>query len=82
MKYWEFMTFSLQLISDLKSFIASLRPICEVLFNFLLVAYCAGLRVSCDRLSKERESWDHALKFAEDALDGSQAPGHRGDAMC
>lgn len=60
-------------------FIHSLRPICETVFNLLLVAYVASLKVfrdrspSRNRQRKSLDGWDKALKFAEEALEKSQA---------
>jgi hypothetical protein len=59
-------------------FIHNLRPICEIVFNLLLVAYIASLKVFCDRPAsrhgqrKSLDSWDKAFKFAEEALQKSQ----------
>ena len=56
----------------------SLRPICETVFNLLLVAYIASLKMFRDRSAsrhgqqKSLDGWDKALKFAEEALEKSQ----------
>lgn len=61
-----------------RAFIHSLRPICETIFNLLLVAYIASLKVFRDRSTSRHEQrksldgWDEALKFAEEALEKSQ----------
>jgi hypothetical protein len=61
-----------------RAFIHSLRPICETVFNLLLVAYIASLKVFRDRSAsrhgqrKSLDGWDKALKFAEGALEKSQ----------
>jgi hypothetical protein len=61
-----------------RAFIHSLRPICETIFNLLLVAYIASLKVFRDRSASRHEQrksldgWDEALKFAEEALEKSQ----------
>lgn len=61
-----------------RAFIHSLRPICETVFNLLLVAYITSLKVFRDRSASQQEQrkslggWDKALKFAEDALEKSQ----------
>ena len=55
-----------------RPFIHSLRPICETVFNLLLVAYIAILKVFRDRSAsrhgqrKSLDGWDKALKFAEE----------------
>ncbi|KAM6493220.1 hypothetical protein JOM56_011354 [Amanita muscaria] len=57
-----------------RSFIHSLRPICETVFNLLLVGYIASLKMFRDRSASRRKSldgWDKALKFAEEALEKS-----------
>jgi hypothetical protein len=61
-----------------RAFIHSLRPICETIFNVLLVAYIASLKMFRDKSAsrqgprKSLDGWDKALKFAEDALEKSQ----------
>lgn len=61
-----------------RSFIHNLRPICEIVFNLLLVAYIASLKMHRDRSAsrprqwKSLDGWDKALKFAEEALEMSQ----------
>jgi hypothetical protein len=61
-----------------RSFIHSLRPICETVFNLLLVGYIASLKMFRDRSAsrpgqrKSLDGWDKALKFAEEALEMSQ----------
>ena len=61
-----------------RSFIHSLRPICETVFNLLLVAYSASLKVYHDRSASRNgqrnslDGWEKALKFAAEALDKSQ----------
>jgi hypothetical protein len=61
-----------------RAFIHSLRPICETVFNLLLVAYVASLKVFRDRSAsrdeqrKSLDGWDQALKFAEEALEKSR----------
>ncbi|KAI0249647.1 hypothetical protein BJV78DRAFT_1155718 [Lactifluus subvellereus] len=56
----------------------SLRLICETVFNLLLVAYIASLKVFHDRSTsrhgqgKSLDGWDKVLKFAEEALEESQ----------
>ncbi|KIL59239.1 hypothetical protein M378DRAFT_1068410 [Amanita muscaria Koide BX008] len=57
-----------------RSFIHSLRPICETVFNLLLVGYIASLKMFRDRSASRRKSldgWGKALKFAEEALEKS-----------
>ncbi|KAI9439868.1 hypothetical protein H4582DRAFT_2075230 [Lactarius indigo] len=65
------------------SFIHSLRPICETIFNLLLVTYITGLRVFRDisqvasqpglrKCLGPVDGWDKTLKFAEEALEKSQ----------
>lgn len=60
------------------SFIRTLRPICETIFNLLLVGYIAGLKAFRDRSilrnepRKITDDWDKSIKFAEEALQKSQ----------
>ena len=59
-------------------FIHSLCPICETVFNLLLVTYIASLKVFYDRSAfrhgqrKSLDGWDKALKFAGEGLEKSQ----------
>lgn len=65
-----------------RQFIHSLRPICETIFNLLLVAYIISMKEMRDRSitrqwkvqgrSLSVDSWDKALEFAEEALGKSQ----------
>jgi hypothetical protein len=72
-----FHDFSFQ--STAHDFIHSLRPICEIVFNLLLLSYIASLKVwvPCEdapsQPGQERISgFDKALGFAEEALKKSQ----------
>ncbi|KAH9002125.1 hypothetical protein EDB86DRAFT_2901409 [Lactarius hatsudake] len=59
-----------------RPFIHSLRPICETIFNLLLLTYIASLKAFRDRFASQQKSldgWDKALKFAEEALEMSRA---------
>ncbi|KAH9019018.1 hypothetical protein EDB85DRAFT_2010048 [Lactarius pseudohatsudake] len=61
-----------------RPFIHSLRPICETIFNLLLLTYIASLKAFRDRFASQQKSldgWDRALKFAEEALEKSQTAG-------
>lgn len=57
-----------------RSFIHNLRPICETLFNILLVAYIANIKVFHDGSTSPHghqespDGWNKALWFAEEAL--------------
>ena len=59
-----------------RSFLDSLRPICETIFNILLITYTASLKAHHDMAeSKPKEpgdrtafGWYLALKFADEAL--------------
>ena len=58
-------------------FIHSLHPICEILFNLLLIGYITSLKAFCDYTSQHGEQekldgWDKAIRFAEVALEKSQ----------
>lgn len=62
-------------------FIHNLRTICETVFNMLLVAYIANLKVFRDRSAsglystsqqKSPDGWDRALEFAEEVLEKTQ----------
>jgi hypothetical protein len=62
------------------SFVLSLRPICETIFNFFLVAYVAALKVYRDHAVAHPAQrgwfvstapWEETLKFAEEALEQS-----------
>ena len=60
-------------------FIKSLRPICEIVFNLLLLTYTTSLKGyqqtrSITRNSKDHDGplWDEALRFAGEALEKSQ----------
>ncbi|KAH9068513.1 hypothetical protein EDB83DRAFT_2586991, partial [Lactarius deliciosus] len=66
-----------------RSFIHSLCPICETIFNLLLVTYIASLKMFRDmsqaasqpglqRCLGPVDGWDKTLKFAEEALEKSQ----------
>jgi hypothetical protein len=52
------------------SFIHSLRPICESVFNLLLLAYIETLKTH--RWSASVDDWDKVTKIAEEALEKSQ----------
>jgi hypothetical protein len=60
------------------SFIHSLRPICETIFNILLTTYAASLKAHHDRAASrhgEEDSlydWNLAFSFANTALRMSQ----------
>jgi hypothetical protein len=61
------------------SFIRTLRPICEIVFNLFLLTYIASLKaqISRDRSTsrpgqwKDLDGWEKALKFAEEVLEMS-----------
>lgn len=66
-----------------RSFIHSLRPICETIFNLLLVTYIASLKMFRDMSQAASQpglrkclgpvdGWDKTIKFAEEALEKSQ----------
>ncbi|KAH9040797.1 hypothetical protein EDB85DRAFT_1925561 [Lactarius pseudohatsudake] len=58
-----------------RPFIHSLRPICETIFNLLLLTYIVSMKAFRDRFASQQKSldgWDRALKFAEEALEMSQ----------
>ncbi|KAH9041726.1 hypothetical protein EDB85DRAFT_2139823 [Lactarius pseudohatsudake] len=66
-----------------RSFIHSLRPICETIFNLLLVTYIASLKTFRDMSQAATQpglrkclgpvdGWDKTLRFAEEALEKSQ----------
>jgi hypothetical protein len=55
------------------SFIRSLRPICETVFNLFLLAYVEALNTRRSVSSAESvDYWDKATKIAEEALEKSQ----------
>lgn len=64
--------------STSRHFIQSLRPICETVFNMLLVVYSSSLRIFRERSASRNgqrmvlDGWDRALDFATKALDESQ----------
>jgi len=70
--------FQLRFLSPLTAHpsIHHLRPICEVIFNLLLVAFIASLKARrAKSQSGQQESlhyWDKALQFAEEALENSE----------
>ena len=55
------------------SFIESLRPICEIIFNLFLRAYIASLKAYRDTFANQQnlDGWDKALKLAEEVLEKS-----------
>jgi hypothetical protein len=55
------------------SFIHSLRPICETVFNMFLLAYIEALKTRRSVSSAESvDDWDKAIKITEEALEKSQ----------
>jgi len=64
--------------STSRHFIQSLRPICETVFNVLLVAYSSSLKIFRERSASRNgqrmvlDGWDRALNFAAKALDESR----------
>lgn len=55
------------------SFIQSLRPICEIIFNLLLHAYIASLKAYRDTFANQQDldGWEKALKLSEEVLEKS-----------
>jgi len=60
-------------VGPASSFIHSLRPICEIVFNLFLLAYIASLKAYRDTFAKQKnlDGWEKALKLAEEVLEKS-----------